>query len=73
MSLDRKEAEREERARWVSWLYDIGYGIDFGNDIAPPCAAMDLAREYHRREGYSDETPEDYLGNILYSYGWGKA
>lgn len=51
-----------ERERWVRWLADTDYGPDWVTSPPPPCDPMDLAREYHRREGKPGETPRDYLG-----------
>lgn len=43
-------AIKQERARWVEWLADVGYGIDFTHHPHPPCTPREVAEVYAERE-----------------------
>lgn len=57
------QAVAEERARWTRWLASTGYGIDFANDINPPCTGLSLAAAYVQAAGIVDAgmTAADWL------------
>jgi arylamine N-acetyltransferase len=38
----------DERALWIRWLTDIGWGTDYLTFPLPPCSPFELAAEYHR-------------------------
>jgi hypothetical protein len=48
----------DERLRWLDWLVDIGYGVDFTLAWQPPCEMQDLAEAYAER-GWLVRQPRD--------------
>ena len=39
------EAERE---RWLDWLAEAAYGVDWRSDVDPPCTLKELAEAWQR-------------------------
>lgn len=57
-----RSPEERERGRWLAWLVEIGYGVDFVCAPPPPCTPSDLA-EYHSR--IDGESVEDWTRVLL--------
>lgn len=45
-----EQSARKERARWLEWLVDVGYGVDFTHSPHPPCDPQEVADVMAARE-----------------------
>lgn len=65
-------AEVKEQSKWLHWLAEIGYGIDFSSDVLPPCTPRQLAEVLAEREPLGEEDDvECWLWCIEENTGWG--
>lgn len=52
----------QEISKWLTWLADIGYGVDFTHNPPPPCTPHQLAEVYAERDS---EDVEDWVAVLL--------